>query len=146
MKSEVDYHALAELRYRIRVFVSFSERAAREHGIEPKQHQVLLAIKGMPRELQPTVRVLAERLQLRHHSVVELLDRLEAAGLATRTHNPEDRREVLVRLSARGEQRLRALSVVHQAELQAVGPDLVRALQALIQPRKSKYEGRRATR
>ncbi|HKP61697.1 MAG TPA: MarR family transcriptional regulator [Polyangiales bacterium] len=146
MSAAVDYHALAELRYRIRVFVSFSERAAREHGVEPKQHQALLAIKGLPPELRPTLRVIAERLQLRHHSAVELLDRLEAAGLATRVQNPDDRREVLVRLSARGEQLLRSLSVVHQEELQAVGPDLLRALSALIEPRKSKYEGRRATR
>jgi DNA-binding MarR family transcriptional regulator len=146
MNVDVDYHALAELRYRIRIFVSFSERAARAHGIEPKQHQVLLAIKGLPRELRPTLRVLAERLQLRHHSVVELIDRLEAAGLATRTHSSEDRREVLVRLSARGEQLLRTLSVVHQTELQAVGPDLVHALRALMEPRKSKHEGRSATR
>src|SRR5262245_1565460 len=146
MSSSVDYHALAELRYRIRVFVSFSEQAARAHGIEPKQHQALLAIKGLPEELRPTLRVLAERLQLRHHSAVELVDRLEAAGLAMRVQNPDDRREVLVHLSARGEELLRTLSVVHQEELQALGPDLLRALSALIEPRKSKYEGRRATR
>jgi DNA-binding MarR family transcriptional regulator len=146
MSAQVDYHALAELRYRIRTFVSFSERAARAHGIEPKQHQALLAIKGLPRELRPTLRVLAERLQLRHHSVVELIDRLEAAGYATRVQNAEDRREVLVFLSAGGEQLLRTLSVVHQEELQVVGPELVHALQTLIQPRKSKYEGRRTAR
>lgn len=139
MSSSVDYEALSELRYRIRVFVSFSERAAREHGIEPQQHQALLAIKGLPRDQRPTLRVLAERLQLKHHSVVELADRLEAAGLVSRNENPNDRREVWLRLRARGERILRALSVAHQQELQIVGPDLVRALHALIQlnPRKS---------
>jgi DNA-binding MarR family transcriptional regulator len=91
MNAAVDYRALAELRYQLRVFVSFSERAARELGIEPQQHQLLLAIKGLPLELRPTLGVLAARLQLRHHSVVELVDRLERAELATRTPSPTEK-------------------------------------------------------
>jgi DNA-binding MarR family transcriptional regulator len=134
MNEAVDYQALAELRYQLRVFVSFSEAAARERGIEPQQHQLLLAIKGLPTGMRPTVRVLAERLRLRHHSVVELIDRLERVGLAARTPSPTDGREILVRVTATGERLLRKLSVAHQAELQTIGPALVQALQAVIQP------------
>jgi len=134
MSEVVDYQALAELRYQLRVFVSFSEAAARERGIEPQQHQLLLAIKGLPTGMRPTVRVLAERLRLRHHSVVELIDRLERVGLAARTPSPTDGREILVRVTATGERLLRKLSVAHQAELQTTGPALVQALQAVIQP------------
>lgn len=139
MSEVVDYQALAELRYQLRVFVSFSEQAARERGIEPQQHQLLLAIKGLPTGMRPTVRVLAERLRLRHHSVVELIDRLERAGLAARTPSPTDGREILVRVTATGERLLRKLSVAHQAELQTIGPTLLQALQAVIQqgPRKA---------
>jgi DNA-binding MarR family transcriptional regulator len=134
MNEGVDYQALAELRYQLRVFVSFSEAAARERGIEPQQHQLLLAIKGLPTGMRPTVRVLAERLRLRHHSVVELIDRLERVALAARTPSPTDGREILVRVTANGERLLRKLSVAHQAELQTIGPALVQALQAVIQP------------
>ena len=134
MNEAVDYQALAELRYQLRVFVSFSEAAARERGIEPQQHQLLLAIKGLPTGMRPTVRVLAERLRLRHHSVVELIDRLERVGLAARTPSPTDGREILVRVTATGERLLRKLSVAHQAELQTIGPALLEALQAVIQP------------
>lgn len=133
----IDYRALAELRYRIRVFVSFSERAARAQGIEPKQHQLLLAVKGLPDGLPPSVRVLAERLQLRHHSVVELIDRLQARGLARRVHSASDRRVALVAITARGEKLLRTLSVVHQAELRSAGPALALALQALLPPQRA---------
>ena len=134
MTEAVDYQALAELRYQLRVFVSFSEQAARERGIEPQQHQLLLAIKGLPTGMRPNVRVLAERLRLRHHSVVELIDRLERAGLAVRTPSPTDGREILVRVTATGERLLRKLSVAHQTELRTIGPALLQALQAVIDP------------
>jgi DNA-binding MarR family transcriptional regulator len=134
MMAAVDYSALAELRYQLRVFVSFSERAARELSVEPQQHQLLLAIKGLPASLRPTLGVLAERLQLRHHSVVELVDRLELADLAMRSQSTTDRREILVRVTARGERLLRKLSVAHQEELLITGPRLLTALQAVIAP------------
>ena len=71
-----DFKAMAELRYQIRRFLRFSENAAREAGIEPQQHQLLLTVRGLPDNLKPTVGVLAERMQLQHHSTVELIDRL----------------------------------------------------------------------
>src|SRR6185369_9323763 len=86
----IDYQALAEFRYQIRRFLHFSEQAARAAGIEPKQHQLLLAIKGLPESLRPTIGTLADRMQLQHHSAVELIDRLEKAGMVDRTRSEID--------------------------------------------------------
>ncbi len=90
-----DYEALAELRYQIRRFLSFSEQAARAAGLEPRQHQLLLGLKGLPAKARPTIGELAERLQIQHHSAVELVNRLSAAGYIRRARAGEDRREVL---------------------------------------------------
>jgi DNA-binding MarR family transcriptional regulator len=131
-RDEVDYAALAELRHQIRRFLTFSEGQARAAGIEPQQHQLLLAIKGLPPAMRPTISVLAERMLLRHHTVVGLVDRLVAAKLAVRTHNTEDRREILVHIAQRGERQLRALSLAHESELTTTGPALVRAMERVL--------------
>ena len=132
MITEVQYRAVAEFRYLIRRFVAFSEDAARDAGVEPRQHQLLLALKGLPAGSRPTIGMLAERVHLRHHSVVELTDRLVARGLVTRRRNERDRREVLLVITARGERLLRRLMLVHRAELRATGPSLVKALGELL--------------
>ena len=132
--SDRDYTNLLRFRTELRRFLHWSEERAQAEGLTPAQHQLLLAIKGLPTGLRPTVRVLAERLRLRHHSVVELIDRLERADLAARTPSPTDGREILVRVTATGERLLRKLSVTHHAELQTSGPRLLQALQAVIQP------------
>ncbi|MCZ2076887.1 MAG: MarR family transcriptional regulator [Bryobacteraceae bacterium] len=126
-----DYQALAEFRYQIRRFLQFSEHAARESGVEPRQHQALLAIRGMKPEKQPTIGEIATRLFLRHHSAVELVNRLEQGGLVVRERHSEDGRQVLVRLTPAGERVLRRLSITHREELQVTGPELARALQRL---------------
>jgi DNA-binding MarR family transcriptional regulator len=123
-----DYESLAELRYQIRCFLSFSERAARAAGLEPRQHQLMLGLKGLPRDARPTIGELAERLQIQHHSAVELVNRLAATGYLRRMRGGEDRREVLVSLTPRGEKVLRKLSLHHRAELRSAGPMLVKAL------------------
>ena len=128
----IDYRALAELRHQIRCFLTFSEQEARTAGLEPQQHQLLLAVKGLPESARPTVSTLAERLRLRHHTVVGLLDRLVAAKLAVRRPSKTDRREILVELTARGERVIAGLSVLHQAELQTAAPALVAALEAIV--------------
>jgi DNA-binding MarR family transcriptional regulator len=127
-----DYRALAEFRYRLRRFLRFSEEAARKAGLEPQQHQLLLAVKGLPKESKGTIGALAERLQIQHHSAVELVDRLAERGLVRRLRDPSDRRQVLVRLRPSGEKILRELSIYHLAELSVIGPDLVKVLQRLI--------------
>src|SRR5579863_1097999 len=90
------YRQIAEFRHRIRQFLHFSEEVSRANGIEPRQHQLLLAIKGLPEGTRPTITALSARLCLRHHSAVELVNRLVSHGAVTRVHSPEDGREVLV--------------------------------------------------
>ena len=140
---EIDYQSLAELRHQIRKFLTFSEQEARAAGLEPQQHQLLLAVKGLPESERPTVSVLAERLRLRHHTVVGLIDRLVAAKLAVRKPSKADRREILVQLTARGEGILRALSLLHQEELQTAAPTLVTALEAIVRGHRKKKAGDR---
>lgn len=123
-----DYESLAELRYQIRCFLSFSEQAARAAGLEPRQHQLMLSLKGLGPEARPTIGEMAERLQIQHHSAVELVNRLVAAGYVQRQRAGEDRREVLLELTAKGEKVLRELSLHHRAELRSAGPALVTAL------------------
>ncbi len=128
-----DFVALAEFRYQIRKFLHFSEQAARNAGIEPQQHQLLLAIKGLVESQQePSIGLLAERLQLQHHSTGELVDRLEERGMVSRSRAPADRRQVLIHLTARGEGELEKLTACSLAELRTNGPALVRALEAVI--------------
>jgi DNA-binding MarR family transcriptional regulator len=131
-----EYRALAEFRYQIRRFLQFSAEAAREHGVEPQQHQLLLAVKGLPDGARPTIRVLAERLQIQHHSAVELVDRLAERGAVRREHDDLDRREALIRLTRRGEALLGRLSIAHHAELETTGPILTKTLKSAIRPRR----------
>ena len=123
-----DYESLAELRYQIRRFLSFSEQAARAAGLEPRQHQLMLGVKGLPQNVRPTIGELALRLQIQHHSAVELANRLVKAGFIRRTRAGEDRRRVLLSLTPKGEKVLRELSLHHRAELLSAGPALVTAL------------------
>jgi DNA-binding MarR family transcriptional regulator len=128
-----DFKAMAELRYQIRRFLRFSENAARQAGIEPQQHQLLLAIRGLPDGVTPTIGALAERMQLQHHSTVELIDRLVERGFLFRLRATDDRRQVLVKLTHDGEEFLEKLSLHHLQELQSVGPTFVKVLQSLIE-------------
>jgi DNA-binding MarR family transcriptional regulator len=130
--SAAGYRRLAEFRHRIRQFLHLSEEAARSKGIEPQQHQVLLAIKGLPEGSRPTVRTLSERLCLRHHSTVELIDRLEEQGAVTRRHSDQDRREVLIELTLHGEEILHQLSLLLWQELKVSGPALSESLLAVV--------------
>jgi DNA-binding MarR family transcriptional regulator len=122
-----DYESLAELRHQIRRFLHFSEAAARAARVEPRQHQLMLAVKGLPKSVRPRISELAERLQIQHHSAVELVNRLAAGGYIQRTHGL-DRREVLLQLTDKGERILRELSLSHREELRMRGPALLRSL------------------
>jgi DNA-binding MarR family transcriptional regulator len=126
-----EYRALAEMRYLIRRFLNFSEAASRAAGIEPQQHQLLLALKGLAAGQKPTVGVVAERLQIRHHSAVELVKRTVERGLLERRTSEVDRREASLRITARGETVLRRLSVAHRRELRVAGAELLDALRLL---------------
>jgi DNA-binding MarR family transcriptional regulator len=127
-----DYRALAEFRYQIREFFAFSDRAVQAAGLEKGQYQLMLAIKGMPERLRPRIREVANRLHVQHHSAVELINRLEAGGYVRRERAEDDRREVLLALTPKGEKVLEELALHHHEELQEAAPRLVAALRRVM--------------
>lgn len=139
-----DYRALAEFRYQIRGFLRFSEHAVRTAGVEVGQYQLMLAIKGMPEGIRPRIQELASRLHIRHHSAVELVNRLEGGGYVRRQRGHDDRREVLLALTAKGERVLEELAMHHHEELQSAAPDLVAALRRLMPRSKDKRAAMKA--
>jgi DNA-binding MarR family transcriptional regulator len=136
-----EFRALAEFRYRIRIYLNGGEEAARKAGLEPQQYLLLLALRGLPAGREASIRELAERLQLRHHSVVELVDRLERRQLLRRERSRTDKRQVILHLTPRGEKILTRLARQRISELRTSAPALVRSLTAVIrstQPPKAK--------
>ena len=127
-----DYQALAEFRHQIRKFLHFSEKAVHAAGLQRGQYQLMLAIKGIPQGVRPRIRELANRMQIQHHSVVELINRLEGGGYVRRERAQDDRREVLLALTAKGERVLAELALHHHEELQDAAPSLVAALQKVM--------------
>jgi DNA-binding MarR family transcriptional regulator len=119
---------LAEFRYRLRAFVQFSEQAAHAAGLQPQQHQLLLQISGSPADAVPTIAYAAERLGLRHNSVVELANRSVEEGLLERTSDETDARRVLLRITSKGARLLHKLAAHHRSELEVMGPALIEAL------------------
>ncbi|WP_395751030.1 MarR family winged helix-turn-helix transcriptional regulator [Prosthecobacter sp.] len=129
--SKSQYENLAAFRYALRKFLRFSEDAAVAAGLTPQQHQALLAIKGFPGRDHVTVGELAERLQIKHHSAVGLIDRLVLEELVERETSAEDRRRVDIRLTERGEGMLEELAALHREQLKRIGPELSSLLQRL---------------
>lgn len=129
--TQTEYETLADLRYSLRRFLRFSEEAAQSAGIRPQQHQALLAIKAAAGNHGITVGELAERLQVRHHSAVGLVNRLVLRGLVARRQNGADRRQVQLALTARGDKTLEKLSAVNKGELRRVGPHIESLLKRL---------------
>lgn len=125
------YESLAAIRHTLRRFVHFSQDAARDAGLTPQQHQGLLAIKGAPGRDFASIAELAESLQLRHHSAVGLVDRLESARFVRRKPSAHDRRQVEIHLTRKGETVIEKLSAIHLEELRQVGPTLRQLLQSL---------------
>src|SRR5712691_2627608 len=126
-----EYQALAEMRYCIRKFVGEGDAVARAAGLEPQQYLLLLALRGLPEGEEATIRTLADRLALKHHSAVELIDRLEMHGYVRRSR--DDRRRVLVALLPRGEKLLEQVARDRIGELRASGAALVIAISALLE-------------
>jgi len=143
--SESEYAALAEVRYRIRQFLRGGDEDAKAVGLEPQQYQLLLALRALPHQSDATIRLLAERLYLRHHSVVGLVDRLEARGYVRRDRNVRDQRQVLVMLLPRGQQALEKVVQKRVHELRATGQALVQSVAAILQengtPRNKQHPG-----
>ena len=130
--SLADYQALAEFRFQIRKFLHFSEQAVQGAGLERGQYQLMLAIKGIPTSLRPRIRDIANRMHIQHHSAVELINRLEGGGYVRRARTAEDRREVLLALTPKGEKVLEELAVHHHEELRSAAPGLVAALRRVM--------------
>jgi DNA-binding MarR family transcriptional regulator len=112
-----DFEALARFRFGIRRYLRFSEETVRQDGLTPQQYQLLLALKGFPGREWATVRELADRLQLRHHSVVELVNRAQGQRLVQRAAHPSDGRAVRVQLTPEGEGVMARLSALHRDQL-----------------------------
>ncbi len=127
--AKADYQTLSELRYLMRRFAAFSEAAARAAGLTPQQHQMLLAIRGFPGNGRATIGDLAERLNLKSHSVVGLADRLASKGLLRRQVDRADRRKVRIGLTRKSQALLARLSLAHREELRRLAP-LLRGLLA----------------
>jgi DNA-binding MarR family transcriptional regulator len=145
-----EYHALSELRYLIRRFLQEGDATARQAGLEPQQYLLLLAIRGLGPGRETSIRTLADRLALRHHSTVELIDRMEAHGFVKRTRGREDRRQVLVSLQPRGEKLLEKVVGQRIVELRSHGRSLVESIRRLLEspaglarPRKRTGQARR---
>jgi DNA-binding MarR family transcriptional regulator len=139
-----DYRSLAEFRYQIRRFLYFSEGAARSAGVSPQHHQLLLAVRGLPEARPPTIHEIAERLHIRHHSAVELTNRLTRRGFIRKQQDRLDGRRVLLVITPRGEAVLRKLSLIHRAQLESVGRDLIGSLQKLLKKNERLHENTRS--
>lgn len=144
---EAEYIALAEFRYQLRRFLRHMEEEVRESGVNPQQYQLVLAIKGLPRNDVPSISRLAERMQLNHNSMVELVDRCEERSLLKRVRSGKDRRQVTLAITPEGEALLRRLGFAAHQELRNIGPMLVESVLRLIQngraSRDSRSRGRR---
>src|ERR1700733_5333206 len=136
---------LAEFRYELRQFLQFSEGCAAEAGLHPQQHQLLLQLAGAPEGAETTVSYAAERLGLRHHTVVELSKRCEEAGLIHRNQDTNDRRRIQLQVTTKGYRVLRILSEAHARELHELAPRLIGALSLICGPNGHPASDRRST-
>jgi DNA-binding MarR family transcriptional regulator len=127
-----EYQALAQFRFLIQRYYNNTEKAARAVGLTTQHYRCMLQLRGLPSDEQPTIRNLAERMQIRHHSAVELVDRMEKRGLFRRERSKQDRRTVLLSVTPRGEKILSRMVRERIAELRVTGPDLVKSLGAVL--------------
>jgi DNA-binding MarR family transcriptional regulator len=126
------YQALAQFRFLIQRYYNNTEKSARVVGLTSQHYRCMLQLRGLPAGEQPTIRNLAERMQIRHHSAVELVDRMEKRGLFRRVRSKKDRRTVLLSMTPRGERILSRMVRERIAELRVTGPDLVKSLSAVL--------------
>jgi len=126
-----DYRALAEFRFQIRRYLAFGEQAIKSAGLQSRQYQLLLALKGLPEGMEPTITNIANRLGIRHHSTVELINRLEKRGFVKRQRSDVHRSFVFILITKEGETVLQKLVASRKADLQVAGPILAKALGTL---------------
>jgi DNA-binding MarR family transcriptional regulator len=124
---------MAEFRFRLRLFLHVSQAAVEEMGLHNQQYQLLQCVGGMPEEMAPSIANVAARMLLKHNSAVELVDRSVEQGLLRRSGDELDHRRILLRITQQGERILGSLSEFHARELEQSGPELVRALDRILQ-------------
>ena len=148
--SLMEYRALADMRFLIRRYLNGTERAVRAVGLEPQQYMAMLQLRGLPPSELPTIRALSDRMQLRHHSMGELINRMEKRGLFQRERAQNDRRCVLVRMTPQAERLLDRVVRHRIAELRVTGRDLVRSLSVVVgtraRPKRSPRRPQRVAR
>jgi DNA-binding MarR family transcriptional regulator len=145
LEDQLRMRNLAEFRYELRRFLQFSEGCAAEAGLHPQQHQLLLQLAGAPEGVETTVSYAAERLGLRHHTVVELSKRCEEAGLVNRNQDRNDRRCIQLQVTAKGHRVLRILSDAHARELYELAPGLIGTLSLICGPDEHRSSDRKST-
>ena len=145
--SRTEYKALAEFRYQIRRYLRYMEEKARARGYNPQQYQLLLAIEGLPEHQIPTIKTVAERMQLNHNTTVGLVDRCEKRGFLRRERAGLDRRLVTLVLTPAGKRMMQEQASASRAELQEIGPVLFSSLRQLLssrQPSRDRAAGENA--
>lgn len=126
--TEAEYVALAEFRFQLRRFMRTMEEEVRAQQVNPQQYQLVLAIKGLPKSDVPSISCLAERMQLNHNSMVELVDRCEERGLIRRLRSATDRRQVTLAITSDGENLLKKLGNAARGELKNISHHLVESV------------------
>lgn len=135
--SEIEFMALAEFRYQIRKYLRHMEEKARKMGHNPQQYQLLLAVKGLPKATTPTISAMAERMQLNHNSMVELVDRCEKRALLRRTRSGPDHRQVTLEITPDGEALMRRYASAARHEFDTTGPSLAKSIHRLLHDKRS---------
>jgi DNA-binding MarR family transcriptional regulator len=140
-----DYRALSEFRYQIRKFLAASDAIARSGALQPQQYMMLLTLRGLPDGIEPTIAALAERLQIRHNSAVELVNRLAERGLVHRDRASSDSRKVFLQLTAKGASLIEKMVEKRFLELQASQPELIKALNRVLKRAQNKKSEKTAS-
>ena len=128
-----EYQSLAHFRQSLRRYLRFGEKAAHNANLKPHEDQLLLTIKGLTPNLRPRIAELADRLQIQHHSAIELVNRLEKKSLVRRERGTNDRREVLIKLTIAGERIVAELVALHFREIFFIGPELLKSLNRVLE-------------
>jgi DNA-binding MarR family transcriptional regulator len=133
--SPSQYQSLSEFRRQLAGFLRRRRQAAEAVGLEAQQYELLLAIKGLPQGKQPTIKQIAEQLQIQHHSAVELASRLAKRGLLRRDRSPADRRSVLLSITKPGEKLVEEIVQFSFVQLQEEAPALLKSLGKILKAR-----------
>ena len=127
-----EYASLAAFRYALRKFLRFSrDILASEANITSEQYEAMLALKTFKGRNGMSIIALSDRLQVRHHTAVACVNKLEKSKLITRQSATHDRREVHLKLTPRGTTLITRLASIHRVAMRERSPEMIAALQRL---------------